>query len=126
MRAAEPVKVYKGTSSLSRAELATLGTPAQDAIIAALPKASFWHGYAKSHVSFRAGLVGGQVARVRVNGQDFAHFLSGTFIPRDRAQIYALVAYRSGCKWNGQGTVTSRRYANMPNKIPTWFVGLSC
>lgn len=127
MSSAEAVKVYSGTvPGLTAADMAGLTPRAQDAIIATLPKPSIWTGYNQSHVSFRAGLVGGQVARVRLNGQDYAHMISGKFVPGNRDQIYALVAHRSGCTWNGTGTVVPRAYPATPGKVPTWYVGLSC
>ena len=123
----EPVPVYATRANLSEADLRTLSPATKAAIDAAPPS-----GWLTSHErgTYRVGLMLGSVIRVRVNGVDFAQMLGGTFVPILKDKEFALIAYRSGCRWNGLGDV---RIANNPylpgnlgHKLSLWHVGLSC
>lgn len=123
-----PIPVYATTASLSETDLRTL-SPATMAAIDYAPRLTNPERRNRGHErgAFSAGLLGGSVIRVRVNGVDFAQMRSGGFVPSMKDEMFELIAYRSGCAWNGLGEF--REMMKDPygfHRVDMWYLGLTC
>ena len=126
MQEAEPVPVYETIASVNVSDLINLTPAAKAAIDAGPPKPTFFKAQERASLAF--GLVLGSVVRVRVNGMDFAQMFTGTLVElTPTPRTFDLIAYRSGCDWNGIGDGGFAEHPYYPSKtIGLYYVGLDC